>query len=126
MDRPDRVTRQSASYSREAFRECKARHLAECLGAEREIVLAGNREAKNLAAALEKAGLRVRGYVDVNPKRIGTVWDGKPVIGYEDLPSRYEGCMLLAAVGSWGVRDVIRRQLTSLGYREPEQFLCVA
>jgi glycosyltransferase involved in cell wall biosynthesis len=126
MDRPDRITRQSPSYSREAFRECKARHLAECLGTDREIVLAGNREAKNLAAALEKAGLRVRGYVDVNPKRIGTVWDGKPVIGYEDLASRCEGCMLLAAVGSWGVRDVIRRQLTSLGYREPEQFLCVA
>ncbi len=126
MDRPDRITRRSPSYSREAFRECKARHLAGCLGENREIVLAGNREAKNLAAALEKAGLRVMGYVDVNPKRIGTVWDGKPVIGYEDLPARYEGCMLLAAVGSWGVRDVIRRQLASLGYREPEEFLCVA
>jgi glycosyltransferase involved in cell wall biosynthesis len=126
MDRPDRVTRRSPNYSREAFRECKARHLAECLGEKREVVLAGNREAKNLAVALERMGLRVMGYVDVNPKRIGTVWDGKPVIGYEDLPVRYGGCMLLAAVGSWGVRDVIRRQLASLGYREPEQFLCVA
>lgn len=126
MDRPDRITRNSPDYSREAFRACKARHLAECLGPEREIVLAGNREAKHLAAALEEAGLRVMGYVDVNPKRIGTVWEGKPVIGYEDLPARYADCMLLAAVGSWGVRDVIRRQLSSLGYREPDEFLCVA
>ena len=46
--------------------------------------------------------------------------------GYEDLPARFDGCMLLAAVGSWGVRDVIRRRLESLGYREPEEFLCVA
>jgi len=126
MDRPDRVTRSSPTYSKEAFRECKARHLATCLGEGRKVVLAGNREAKHLAATLEKAGLRVVGYVDVNPKRIGTVWEGKPVVGYEDLSARYEGCMLLAAVGSWGVRDVIRGQLASLGYREPEQFLCVA
>jgi hypothetical protein len=54
------------------------------------------------------------------------VWASKPVIGYEDLSVRYDGCMLLAAVGSWGVRDVIRRRLTSLGYREPEEFLCIA
>jgi glycosyltransferase involved in cell wall biosynthesis len=126
MDRPDRVTRRSPSYSREAFRECKARHLATRLGKDRKVVLAGNREAKHLAAALEKAGLRVMGYADVSPKRIGTVWEGKPVVGYEDLPVRYDGCMLLAAVGSWGVRDTIRRQLESLGYREPEEFLCIA
>jgi hypothetical protein len=126
MDRPDRATRRCPNYGRDAFRECKARHLALRLGAEREIVLAGNREAKHLAAALEEAGLRVMGYVDVNPKRIGTVWEGKPVIAYRDLPARYAGCMLLAAVGSWGVRDVIRRKLASLGYREPEEFLCVA
>jgi len=125
MDRPDRVTRRSPRYSRKAFRECKARHLAETLGAGRKIVLAGNRRAKHLATALEKEGLRVVGYVDVNPRRIGTVWKGKPVVGYNDLPSRYDGCMLLAAVGSWGVRDAIRDQLRSLGYREPEEFLCV-
>ena len=89
-------------------------------------MLAGNREAKHLAAALEKAGLRVMGYVDVSPKRIGTVWAGKPVVGYEDLSVRHDGCMLLAAVGSWGVRDVIRRRLASLGYHEPEEFLCIA
>jgi hypothetical protein len=126
MDRPDRLTRSSSSYSREAFRQCKARHLAARLGERRRIVLAGNREAKHLAVALEQAGLQVMGYVDVNPKRIGTVWEGKPVVGYEDLATHYDGCMLLAAVGSWGVRDVIREQLTSLGYREPEEFLCVA
>jgi glycosyltransferase involved in cell wall biosynthesis len=126
MDRPDRVTRRSPNYSREAFRECKARHLAICLGEERKVVLAGNREAKHLAAALEKAGLRVMGYVDVSPKRIGTEREGKPVVGYDDLTARHDGCMLLAAVGSRGVRDVIRRRLASLGYREPEEFLCVA
>jgi hypothetical protein len=126
MDRPDRATRCSPSYSREAFRECKARHLANCLGKKRQIVLAGNREAKHLAASLEKAGLRVMGYVDVNPRRIGTLWEGKPVVSYEDLPAKYSGCMFLAAVGSWGVREVIRRQFASLGYSEPEDFLCVA
>ena len=126
MDRPDRATRLSPDYSREALRRCKSQHLANYLGKKREIVLAGNREAKHLAADLEREGLRVVGYVDVNPKRIGTVWNGKPVVGYGDLPGRYPGCVLLSAVGSWGVRDVIRRQLQSLGYREPDEFLCVA
>jgi len=126
MDRPDRATRLSPDYSRQAFRRCKCLHLAKYLGKKRQIVLAGNREAKHLAADLEKAGVQVMGYVDVNPKRIGTVWNGKPVVGYEDLPRRYPQCVFLAAVGSWGVRDAIRRQLQSLGYREPDEFLCVA
>jgi glycosyltransferase involved in cell wall biosynthesis len=126
MDRPDRATRLSPDYSREAFRRCKSRHLANFLGEKRPVLLAGNREAKHLAADLEREGLRVMGYVDVNPKRIGTVWNGKPVVGYEDLPGQYSGCVFLAAVGSRGVRDVIRNQLQSLGYREPHEFLCVA
>ena len=54
------------------------------------------------------------------------MWNGKPVIAYEDLPRLGNGWLLLAAVGSWGARDVIRRQLASLGYREPEEFICVA
>lgn len=126
MDRPDRVTRRSSNYSRAAFRECKVRHLARRLGEDRTVVLAGNRKAKQLAASLERAGVRVMGFVDVNPRRVGTVYEGKPVVGYEDLPNRYADCVLLAAVGSWGARAVIRERLHSLGYREPEGFLCVA
>ncbi len=129
MDRPDRATRRSPDYSREAFRRCKARHLAEVLQGhdEREILLVGNREAKRLAGLLEAAGLRISGYVDVNPRRIGTAWKGKPIVGYDDLaadPSRRR--LLLAAVGSRGARETIRRKLAGLGFREPEEFICVA
>ena len=126
MDRPERATRCSERYSRAAFRTCKARHLAGWLGTEREVVLAGNREAKRMARLLRTRGVRIAGYVDVDPRRIGTSWQGLPVVGYEALALDPARRVCLAAVGSRGAREKIRRRLCAMGYRESADFVCVA
>ena len=125
MDRPRRVTRISPDYKREAFRRCKAGHLARWLGTDSRVMMVGNREAKRLAALLEAEGLRIQGYVDIKPGRISTQYRGVPVMGYESLAKRDPGGMLLAAVGTRGARKEIRRRLTGLGFRELVEFICV-
>jgi cellulose synthase/poly-beta-1,6-N-acetylglucosamine synthase-like glycosyltransferase len=125
MDRPDRISRCSPDYTREAFRRCKARHLADHLGQGTPVILLGNREAKRLAILLREQGVVVKGYVDINPGRIGTRHNGVPVLGYEDLKQKRPDCLMLAAVGTRGAREDIRRRLAVLGFQEQEAFLCV-
>jgi len=125
MDRPDRISRCSPDYSREAFRRCKARHLAGRLGPGASVILVGNREAKRMAALLREKGVTVKGFVDIHPNRVGTRRGVTPVFGYQDLARNRPDCLLLAAVGTRGAREEIRRQLTELGFREGEGFLCV-
>ena len=125
MDRPRRATRMSPDYSRDAFRRCKAGHLAHWLGTDSRVMMVGNREAKRMASLLEEEGLRILGYVDIKPGRIDTCYRGVPVMGYERLAKEGPGGMLLAAVGTRGARSEIRRRLTGLGYRELVEFLCV-
>ncbi len=125
MDRPERTSRVSEHYTREAFRKCKAHHLVRWLGPKTRVLMVGNREAKRLAALLEAEGIRVEGYVDVNPERINTQHRGVPVMGYDDLKDHASGCFFLAAVGTRGAREDIRERLTAMGYRELEDFICV-
>ena len=125
MDRPDRISRRSADYSRASFRRCKARHLAARLGAGASVILVGNREAKRMADLLRENGVQVKGFVDIHPNRVGTRRRGLPVYGYRDLPQVRPGCLLLAAVGTRGAREEIRQRLAALGLCEGDGFLCV-
>lgn len=125
MDRSGRTSRISLNYTQEAFRRCKAHHLVRQLGPGKRVVMIGNREAKRLAALLEAGGLRIDGYVDVNPRRVDTQYRGVPVRAYDSLKNRASGSMLLAAVGSRGAREEIRSRLSAFGYREGREFICV-
>lgn len=126
-ERADRATRLGSVYRREAFRKCRAQHLAEWIGPGRPVLLAGNREAKRLGRLLEDRGLRIRAFVDLDPARIGSRVRGVPVIGYEEVGhGEYAGALLLAAVGSRGAREEIRKRLSARGCREPGDFICVA
>lgn len=126
-ERTDRATRLGSDYSREAFRRCRANHLAEWIGPARSVLVAGNREAKRLGRLLEDRGMRIRAFVDLDPDRIGRRVGGIPVIGYDEVGSgQYAGAILLAAVGSRGAREEIRKRLLARGCRESRDFVCVA
>lgn len=126
-ERAERATRLGSDYSREAFRRCRAEHLAEWIGPGRSVVLAGNREAKRLGRLLQDRGLRICAFVDLDPDRIGRRVRGIPVITYDQVGhGKYAGALLLAAVGSRGAREEIRGRLSARGYREPGDFICVA
>ncbi|MEW6440255.1 MAG: glycosyltransferase family 2 protein [bacterium] len=128
MDRQERATRCSPAYRKQAFRKCRAVHLARWIGGGREVLLAGKKEAKRLGSLLEEQGLRVAAYVDLDPKTIGARRRGMPIISYESLAGGKLGAarLILAAVGTRGAREEIRGRLRGLGYREIEDFLCVA
>jgi hypothetical protein len=62
---------------------------------------------------------------DIDPRKIGRVIHGAPVIPPEDLPPPGTD-FIVVAVGAPNARDEIRGWLTGHGYRELADFLFLA
>ena len=129
-DPPGRLSRTDERYSMEAFFEMKMGYLARWLGREvdheQAIWLCGaGRVTRRRFAALGDQGIRLAGYVDVDPAKVGRELDGLPVVGLEALPDR-EGSFLLAGVGTRGVREALTGWLVERGWVEGRDFLLVA
>ena len=77
------------------------------------------------ARALDAEGIRVALFLEVDRKKIGRTVRGAPVASYEEV-HRARGLPLLVAVGAPGARDLIRAELARAGFREPDDFRCVA
>lgn len=124
-ERPDRATRTSADYTAEAFRLCKLHHLLKgFLAGEREVILAGaGREGRAWCRILGEAGIRVSGWVDVDPRKLGRTLHGAPVLGLDQV--RADGTKLLMTVGVRGARAVVRRWAAEAGFREGTSSLCI-
>ena len=126
-DHPGRASRRDPRYARAAFLRCKAHHLA------RDPVLAGGGAViwgagpigRQLGRLLREEGIRIAAHVDIDPAKVGHARRGAPVIAPGDL-DRYEGVPVLAAVGSRGARDVIRKALLGMGREEGREFVVVA
>lgn len=125
-ERPERTTRTSAAYSPEAFRFCKLHHLMNgFLKGEREVILAGaGLEGRAWYRMLRDAGIRVRCWVDIDPRKIGQVLHGAPVLATNQVAPA--GVKLLMTVGARGARKVVRQSSYQAGFREGETSLCAA
>lgn len=126
-DLPERLSRKNARYSPEAFARCKAFYLAQQLKKEghdkRPVFLCGaGRITRKRSAWLMDEGIRIAGYIDVDPKKIGKQFNGLPVIGLDELGSR-KNCFVISYVGSRGAREDIRRILTGKGFTEESDFI---
>ena len=124
-ERPERATRNLPEYFREAFRACKVHHLKNgFLQGEQEVILAGGGvEGRGWRRALNRDGIRVSLWVDVDPRKIGRILHGAPVVGSaEVLPGM--GKMLIT-VGTPGAREGVREWARTSGFREGKDFLCV-
>ena len=129
-DPPQRLSRTHPRYSTDAFYACKCAYLARWLRREidpsRPIYLRGaGKPTRRRFAALDTHGIRLAGYVDVAPARIGQRIEGLPVLAPESLPPAAE-CFVLGAVGTRGAREFIREQLRAQGRLEGRDFLMVA
>jgi hypothetical protein len=122
-----RLSRTDGRYEQDAFYACKAHYLARGpLQKHRRVgVWGAGRVTRKRAAFLEEEGIAIAFYVDIDPRKVGQVVHGRPVIAPEDLSSPPE-IPLLAYVGSRGAREAIRRVLREAGYREGEDFWCAA
>ncbi len=122
-----RASRTDPRYSADAFRRCKIHYLRRSRLADHDSVTiwGAGRVGKAFARALNAAGLRVRRFFDIDPRKIGQEIHGAPVLDAARVdPGRDR--YLLVAVGAAGARGLIRETLAVAGFREPDDFCCVA
>ncbi|NJB67741.1 glycosyltransferase involved in cell wall biosynthesis [Desulfobaculum xiamenense] len=129
-DPPTRLTRNDTRYDPEAFYRVKAHYLARWLAAHNPqhpevYVLGAGRPTRRRADMLLAHGVAIAAYVDVDPKKIGMVIDGRPVIAHEDLPGPGH-CFMLSYVANRGARERIARMLAAQGYAIGRDYLPAA
>ncbi len=122
-----RASRTDPRYAPEAFRGCKIHYLRQsCLQRHDEVNIWGaGRVGKDFARALADNGVRIRGFFDIDPRKIGQQIYGAPVRDAQDV-TRHRHTYLLVAVGAAGARELIREQLDRAGFSEPENYRCAA
>jgi glycosyltransferase involved in cell wall biosynthesis len=124
--RVGRATFADDRYHLEQFRRAKAPHLARRVLADgRPLAVWGaGRTGKRLARLLEIYGVRADHFIDIDPKKIGSVARGAPIVGPARLPIGTH--LVVVAAGAIGARDLIRASLDHAGFREGYDYLCAA
>lgn len=126
-ERPDRLSRTDPTYDADAFRRCKIHYLKRTLlrGRDGVVVCGAGPTGKAFGRALQRAGVAVRGWVDLDPRKIGKRIHGAPVVAPAGIQA-FRGALCVAAVGQRGAREEIRAALQAAGWREMEEFVAVA
>jgi hypothetical protein len=127
-ERPERVSRVDARYSEAAFRRCKVFYLTATVFADQSAVILWGAGPVGKAFSKEFAtqGVRVRAFVDLDPRKIGQNIHGAPVIAPGELPAQRGGAFVLAAVSGSEARGDIRAALIQMGMTEGTDFLAIA
>jgi len=130
-EHPERLTRIDGRYSLENFLRAKASYLARGPLAEREaiIIWGAGMIGRRLSKHLQRKGVPLVAFVDIDPNKIGRTRRGLPIISPEELEThwrRYPKPVLLAAVGARGARQLIRQRLVGMGLREVVDWWAVA
>jgi hypothetical protein len=130
-ERPERLTRQDERYSLESFLRLKAHYLEHGPLAGRDAVILwgagmiGGRLSKHLL----QQGVPLAAFIDIDPRKIGHLRRGLPILPPEELPAlwrRYRSPVLLTAVGARGARSLIRARLNAFGLGEGQDWWGVA
>jgi len=122
-----RLSRTHGTYSEEAFRRCKVHFLLRThLDGGRGVVVWGaGPVGKAFARELQAQGGRLEAFVDLDPRKIGQVIHGVPVVTPGDVGA-FGTAFSVAAVGKGRAREEIRSALGGMGFRELEDFVAVA
>jgi glycosyltransferase involved in cell wall biosynthesis len=129
-DSPHRISRSDPRYSVDAFYAVKARYLARRLERENPhhpgvIVWGSGRITRRRIRLLEREGVEVRAWVDIDPGKIGQMIGGVNVISPDQLPPP-GSCFILTYVGSRGARGEIANWLDAHGYSKGLDYLHAA
>jgi hypothetical protein len=121
-----RATFSHPRYALDRFIEAKAGPLAahlSRLGRPLTVWGAGP-TGKRLARELERHGCRAEQFVDIDPRKLGRIARGAPIVSPERLElGRHT---VVVAVGARGARDLIRSHLRAAGFAEGNDFVCAS
>ncbi len=125
-DLSGRLSRIDERYSNEAFNRIKTNYLVRFLEDKikgRKIWLCGaGRGTRKKSDLLLESAFAFGGYLDVDPKKTGKVFNGLTVSEAEDMPAK-EDAYIVSYVGTRGARDEIRRMLRRKEYVEGVDFV---
>ncbi|TYO99484.1 glycosyl transferase family 2 [Geothermobacter ehrlichii] len=124
-DRPDRLTRRSPRCSLEAFRACRLHHLRQgFLLRARKIALWGaGIEGKAWRRLLVGQGFEIVLWIDIDPRKIGQIIHGAPVIAPDAVRIRRQPTLI--TIGARGAREQVRRWAARQNLNEGRDYLCV-
>ena len=129
IDSDERLTRKDSRYSIDAFYQMKTRYLSSWIQQElesRELYIwgAGKKSSKR-ALILENFGTEIKGFIDIDSKKIGKEISKKPIISYKKIPE-LKSPFILSYVGNRGAGKEVFEHLTKKGLIEGIDFLMVS
>ncbi|HEX6133256.1 MAG TPA: glycosyltransferase [Longimicrobiales bacterium] len=126
-ERPGRASRTQVRYGDDAFRRCKVHYLRQTMlnGHDGVVVWGAGPVGKAFALELQRQDVRVRAFVELDPRKIGQKIHGAPVIAPEAV-QEFAGALVVAAVGQPNGRSEIRSVLDAAGFVEGRDFVAVA
>ncbi len=126
-DHEGRLTRTDDRYAVKSFQAAKAHYLARNrLPAAAPVVIWGaGPTGRSMHDLLRGEGVRVLGFLEVHPRRIGGRKRELPVWPIDHV-DRLAGVMVLVAVGAAGARDEIRGFMQAKGRDEGSHYLFLA
>jgi glycosyltransferase involved in cell wall biosynthesis len=128
---PERLTRRDGRYSLENFLRLKACYLSRgpLAGRDAVIIWGAGMLGRRLSKHLLRLGVPLVAFVDIDPRKIGRLRRGLPILPPGELPvwwQRYGNPAVLAAVGARGARALIRARLEALNFTEGRDWWGVA
>ena len=128
---PQRLTRADSRYSPENFLRARVHYLLRgpLAGRDAVILWGAGLAGRQLSKYLLLQGAPLVAFVDIDPRKIGNLRRGKPILPPEallDCLKRYRRPIVLATVGARGARPIVRARLNALGLREGEDWWAAA
>lgn len=126
-DLPSRLTRNDARYSPEAFERAKIEYLVKFIRqhnpeARPVYVCGGGRITRRKSKLLVESGLPIGAFVDIDPSRVGSQFEGTPVIGLSELPAR-DSAYVVNFVSVRGAREELRNMFAGQGRLEGADYI---
>jgi hypothetical protein len=123
---PARATVVDARYSLAQFDAAKGHYLAPRLRRMgRPICVWGaGKTGKRIGRALDRCGAPPELYVDIDPRKIGRIARGAPIVGPPAL--RRGSHSVVVAVGARGARQVVRDWLAAEGFVDGVDYVCAS
>jgi glycosyltransferase involved in cell wall biosynthesis len=126
-DIPSRLTRNDARYSTDAFERAKTDYLVKFIrtnnAQRRPLYICGSgRITRKKSELLQKSGLTIGGFLEIDTTKAGREYEGIPVIRFENRPDSNHA-YIVNYVSVRGAREQLRNIFNAEGRTEGDDFV---